>query len=73
MCTGRASRADQRAVALLQRPLSQVPPWQSESEPQCPQRPLEQVPMWQSESDPQCPHVPLEQVPWPWQSESEPQ
>ena len=59
--------------ALLQRPLEQRPPLQSESEPQEPHFPEEQRPSLQSESEPQEPHFPDEQRPWPLQSESEPQ
>ena|SRR5438105_9825592 len=59
--------------ALLQRPLLQLPPLQSESDPQAPHLPLRQLPTLQSESEPQLPHLPLLQWPWPLQSESEPQ
>ena len=61
-----------RHIALLQRPLEQRPPLQSESEPQAPQRPLEQRPTLQSESEPHEPHLPFEQRPLPRQSESDP-
>lgn len=62
----------QGQIALLQRPLEQRPPLQSESEPHAPQWPLEHLPTLQSESEPQPPHLPPEQRPLPLQSESEP-
>ncbi len=54
-------------------PPEQVPPLQSESEPQEPHLPLEQCPTLQSESEPQELHWPFEHLLWPLQSESEPQ
>ncbi len=59
------------AIALLQRPLEQVPPRQSELELHDPHLPLEHVPTLQSELELHDPHLPPEHVPLPLQSELE--